>query len=42
MLYVLATRQPGELITFPVQSVDGGSISMLTVRVGSVSAPEAS
>jgi 4,5-DOPA dioxygenase extradiol len=34
MLYVIATRQPGELITFPVEGVDGGSISMLSVRVG--------
>lgn len=34
MLYVIATRQQGELITFPVEGVDGGSISMLSVRVG--------
>jgi 4,5-DOPA dioxygenase extradiol len=34
MLYVIATRQQGEIITFPVEGVDGGSISMLTVQVG--------
>ena len=34
LLYVLATRQQSELITFPVQGVDGGSISMLSVQVG--------
>ncbi len=34
LLYVIATRQPGELITFPVEGVDGGSISMLAVQVG--------
>ena len=33
LLYVLATRQHGELISFPVEGVDGGSISMLTVRI---------
>lgn len=33
LLYVLATRQEGELISFPVEGVDGGSISMLSVRV---------
>lgn len=34
LLYVLATRQHGEVITFPVEGVDGGSVSMLTVCVG--------
>ena len=34
LLYVVATRQDSEAITFPVEGVDGGSISMLTVRVG--------
>ena len=33
LLYVLATRQHRELISFPVEGVDGGSISMLSVRV---------
>jgi 4,5-DOPA dioxygenase extradiol len=36
LLYVLATRQPGEAITFPIEGVDGGSISMLTAQVGSL------
>ena len=34
MLYVVATRQQGEIITFLIEGVDGGSISMLTVQVG--------
>ncbi|MGE5323411.1 MAG: 4,5-DOPA dioxygenase extradiol [Actinomycetota bacterium] len=34
LLYPLATRQGGEAVGFPVTGVDGGSISMLTVRVG--------
>jgi 4,5-DOPA dioxygenase extradiol len=34
MLYVIATKQRGEIITFPIEGVDGGSISMLTVQVG--------
>ena len=34
LLYVLAARQQRETITFPVEGVDGGSVSMLSVRVG--------
>ena len=34
LLYVLATRQDRESITFPVEGVDGGSISMLAAKVG--------
>ena len=34
LLYVLATRQGNEKVTFPVEGVDGGSISMLAVQVG--------
>lgn len=34
LLYTLATRQPGEPVSFPVEGVDGGSISMLAVQVG--------
>jgi 4,5-DOPA dioxygenase extradiol len=34
LLYVIATRRDDEPINFPVQGVDGGSISMLTVQVG--------
>jgi 4,5-DOPA dioxygenase extradiol len=34
LLYVIASRQQGEVISFPVEGVDGGSISMLAVQVG--------
>lgn len=34
LLYVIGTRQRDDAITFPVEGVDGGSISMLSVRVG--------
>jgi 4,5-DOPA dioxygenase extradiol len=34
LLYVLATRQSGEPVTFPVEGVDAGSISMLAAKVG--------
>jgi 4,5-DOPA dioxygenase extradiol len=34
LLYVLALRQADEPVTFPVEGVDGGSISMLAVQVG--------
>ncbi len=34
LLYVLGTRRPGEPVSFPVEGVDGGSISMLAVQVG--------
>ncbi len=33
-LYVLALRRPDDAVTFPVQGIDGGSISMLSVRLG--------
>lgn len=35
LLYVIGTRQPGDELSFPIEGVDGGSISMLSVRVGS-------
>jgi 4,5-DOPA dioxygenase extradiol len=34
MLYVLGARQGRDPVTFPVEGVDGGSISMLSVQVG--------
>ena len=34
LLYVLGTARERDAITFPVESVDGGSISMLAVQVG--------
>jgi 4,5-DOPA dioxygenase extradiol len=33
LLYVLATSRQGDVVTFPVEGIDGGSISMLTVYV---------
>jgi 4,5-DOPA dioxygenase extradiol len=34
LLYVIGARQSREAVSFPVEGVDGGSISMLAVRVG--------
>ncbi len=34
LLYIIAQRRDGEVVTFPVQGFDGGSISMLTVQFG--------
>lgn len=34
LLYVLASRQHSERARFPVEGVDGGSISMLAVQIG--------
>jgi len=34
LLYVLGTQQKGDRISFPVEGVDGGSISMLAVQIG--------
>jgi 4,5-DOPA dioxygenase extradiol len=34
LLYVIALRREGERVSFPVEGVDGGSVSMLAVRVG--------
>ncbi|HEV2913194.1 MAG TPA: 4,5-DOPA dioxygenase extradiol [Pyrinomonadaceae bacterium] len=34
LLYVIALRREGEQVTFPVEGFDGGSVSMLTVRIG--------
>jgi len=33
LLYVLATRQQGDVITFPIEGMDGGSISMLAAQL---------
>jgi 4,5-DOPA dioxygenase extradiol len=33
LLYVLATRRQGEEIAFPIEGIDGGSISMLAVEI---------
>lgn len=34
LLYVVAAGQPGETVSFPVQGIDGGSVSMLAVKIG--------
>ncbi|HXG59624.1 MAG TPA: 4,5-DOPA dioxygenase extradiol, partial [Thermoanaerobaculia bacterium] len=34
LLYVLGAARPGEPVTFPVEGIDGGSVSMLTVQIG--------
>jgi 4,5-DOPA dioxygenase extradiol len=34
LLYVIAQRQQHEAVSFPVAGFDGGSISMLSVRIG--------
>ena len=34
LLYVIATKRKDDAVTFPVEGVDGGSVSMLTVRIG--------
>lgn len=34
LLYMLGVRRPGEQVSFPVEGVDGGSVSMLSVQIG--------
>jgi 4,5-DOPA dioxygenase extradiol len=34
LLYVLAQHRPGDAVSFPVEGFDGGSISMLGIRLG--------
>jgi 4,5-DOPA dioxygenase extradiol len=34
LLYAMGARLAGEEARFPVQGIEGGSISMLTVQVG--------
>jgi 4,5-DOPA dioxygenase extradiol len=34
LIYVIALRHKGEQMQFPVEGIDGGSISMLTVQIG--------
>jgi 4,5-DOPA dioxygenase extradiol len=34
MLYVLGARRAGEQVTFPVEGIDGGSVSMLAFQIG--------
>ena len=34
LLYVLALQREGDSVSFPVEGFDGGSVSMLTVKIG--------
>ena len=34
LLYVLGARRDGEAASFPIEGIDGGSVSMLAVRIG--------
>jgi 4,5-DOPA dioxygenase extradiol len=34
LLYVLGLRRTGDSVSFPVEGVDGGSVSMLSVQLG--------
>lgn len=34
LLYVIALYREGEPVTFPIEGFDGGSVSMLTVKIG--------
>ena len=34
LLYVLGAQQPDDEVAFPVEGVDGGSVSMLAVQIG--------
>jgi 4,5-DOPA dioxygenase extradiol len=34
LLYILGVRMEHEAVSFPVEGVDGGSVSMLAVRIG--------
>ncbi|HZO83781.1 MAG TPA: 4,5-DOPA dioxygenase extradiol, partial [Verrucomicrobiae bacterium] len=34
LLYVIAQQREDEQVSFPVEGVDGGSVSMLTVQIG--------
>ncbi|HKZ74460.1 MAG TPA: 4,5-DOPA dioxygenase extradiol [Steroidobacteraceae bacterium] len=34
LLYVLAQQRPGDAVSFPVRGFDGGSVSMLSIRIG--------
>jgi len=34
LLYVIGLRREADMVSFPVEGFDGGSISMLTVQIG--------
>ena len=34
LLYVLGAQQEGDRVSFPIEGIDGGSVSMVTVQIG--------
>jgi 4,5-DOPA dioxygenase extradiol len=34
LLYILGAAEPGENVTYPVEGIDGGSVSMLSIMIG--------
>ncbi len=36
LLYVISQQREGEQVSFPVEGVDGGSVSMLTIQIGQI------
>ena len=34
LLYIIASKRTDDAVTFPIEGVDGGSVSMLTVQIG--------
>jgi len=42
LLYVIGMRQRDDVVTFPVEGIDGGSVSMLAVQVGPANTGRAS
>lgn len=34
LLYIMATRRDGDKVSFPIEGIDGGSVSMLACRIG--------
>lgn len=34
LLYVMGASEPGEPVRYPVEGIDGGSVSMLAVQFG--------
>jgi 4,5-DOPA dioxygenase extradiol len=34
LIYILGLRREGDLVSFPIEGVDGGSVSMLAIKIG--------
>jgi 4,5-DOPA dioxygenase extradiol len=34
LLYIIGAQRAGEPVSFPVEGIDGGSVSMLSVQIG--------